>query len=142
MTFGRLFLIAAVGVAGIIHLWHVHQRSVIDRELLAVSDSNGFVPVVMAAGTPPDTAVILAPLNCPSAQAQRADAMATELRQMGIPVQRSNNYSATITDRDQLPLLTHTNDVLGGDVPIVIIDGMAKANPSVDDVAVEFRRGK
>lgn len=142
MTFGRLLLIVAVGVAGVVHLWHVHQRSIIDRELSAVSDSNGFVPIVMGAGTPSDTAVILAPLNCPSAQAQRAEAMATQLSQMGIPVKRSNNYSATIHNPDQMPLLSRTNDVLGGEVPIVIINGMAKANPTVDEVAVEFRRGK
>jgi hypothetical protein len=61
---------------------------------------------------------------------------------MGIPVRRSNSYSATITDPAQMPLLTRTNAVLGGEVPIVIINGMAKANPTAEEVALEFRRDK
>jgi hypothetical protein len=67
----------------------------------------------------------LAPLNCPSAQAKQADAMTTQLSQMGIPVRRSNSYSARITDPGKMPLLTRTNVVLSGEVPIVIINGMA-----------------
>jgi hypothetical protein len=31
---------------------------------------------------------------------------------------------------------------MGGEIPIVIINGMAKANPTVDEVASEFRLGK
>jgi hypothetical protein len=61
---------------------------------------------------------------------------------MGIPVRRSNHYSATINNRDQVPLLTRTNAVLTGEVPIVIVNGMAKANPTVDEVAAELRRAK
>jgi len=68
--------------------------------------------------------------------------MAEQLEKMGIPVTRSNSYSAAIHDRSLLPLLKRTNDVLGGEIPIVIINGMAKANPTVDEVAAEFRRGK
>jgi hypothetical protein len=142
VTFGKLLLIAALGGAGGIHLWLVYQRSVIDRELLASADTNGFVSVVTDAGARADTAVILAPLNCPSAQAKRAVAMATQLERMGIPIRRANNYSVSIVNRDQMPLLTRTNAVMGGEIPIVIINGMAKANPTVDEVASEFRRGK
>jgi hypothetical protein len=142
VTFGKLFLITALAGAGGVHLWHVHARSVIDRELFEAGDSNGFVAVVTPADWPIDKVVILAPLDCPSAQAKRADAMATQLSQMGIAVSRSNHYSAIVHNRDQMPLLTRTNDVLGGEIPIVIINGMAKANPSVDEVAAEFGRGK
>ena len=72
----------------------------------------------------------------------RADTMAEQLEKMGIPVTRSNSYSATIHDRNPMPLLTRTNQVLGGEIPIVIINGMAKANPTVDEVTAEFWRGK
>src|SRR5688572_12044181 len=37
--------------------------------------ASGFVPVVMPNGTDANTVVILAPLNCPSDAAQRADAL-------------------------------------------------------------------
>jgi hypothetical protein len=142
VTFGKLFLIIVLAGAGIVHLWHVHERSVIDRELLAAGDSNGFVAVVTTADTPADTAVILAPVNCPSMQAKRADAMAVRLTQMGIAISRRNEYHAAIHSRDQMPLLTRMNQVMSGEVPIVIINGMAKANPTVDEVAAEARHGK
>jgi hypothetical protein len=93
-------------------------------------------------GTLPDNVIILAALNCPSSAAQRADTMAKRLTELGIPNTRANNYSASITDRDQLPLLERTSVVMHGEIPIVIVNGMAKANPTVDEVASEFRRGK
>jgi hypothetical protein len=142
VTFRALALVTALAVGGGVHLWHAHQRAAIDRELMASADSNGFVAVVMPPSVPRDTAVILAPLNCPSAQAKQADAMAKQLGEMGIPVRRSNSYSGTITDPAQLPLLARTNAVMGGEVPIVIVNGMAKANPTVEEVALEFRRDK
>jgi len=39
-------------------------------------------------------------------------------------------------------LLQRTSVVMGGEIPVVIINGMAKANPTVDEVTSEFRRGK
>jgi hypothetical protein len=141
VNLGKWFLLAAV-IAGGVHLWHVHQRSVIDRELLASADSDGFVSVVMPDGAPPDTVLIFAALNCPSAQAKRANAMATQLSQMGIPTIRTSNYSVANVTRDQMPMLTRTNAVMGGEIPIVLINGVAKANPTVDEVASEYRRNK
>jgi hypothetical protein len=29
-----------------------------------------------------------------------------------------------------------------GEIPIVLVNGVAKANPTVDEVASEYRRGK
>jgi hypothetical protein len=136
------WLLAAVLIAGGVHLWHMHQHSVIDRELLAAADSNGFVPVIMPDGAPQDTVLIFAALNCPSAQAQRANAMATRLKQMGIPSQRTSNYSVANLTRDQMPILARTNAVMGGEIPIVLIKGVAKANPTIDEVVSEYRRDK
>ena len=141
MNLGKWFL-AAVVLVGAVHAWHVHQRSVIDRELSLSADSNGFVPVIMPDGAPPDTVLILAALNCPSAQAQRANAMAKQLSEMGIPAQRTNHYSAANLTQDQMSLMAHTNAVLSGEIPIVLLNGVAKANPSVDEVAAEYRRDK
>jgi hypothetical protein len=89
VVFRALTLMSALTAGGAVRLWHVHQRAVIDRERMASADSNGFVSVVMPPSVPRDAAVILAPLNCPSAPAKQADAMATQLSQMGIPVRRT-----------------------------------------------------
>jgi hypothetical protein len=141
VNFGKWLLIAAM-IGGGVHVWHIRARSVMDRELLALADSNGFVSVATPNGATPNTVLILAALNCPSAQAKRADAMATQLSQMGIPTQRANNYSVANVTREQMPMLMRTNAVLSGEIPVVIINGMAKANPTVDEVAAEYGRGK
>jgi hypothetical protein len=141
VTIGKWLLIALVIGCGV-RLWQVHARSVIDRELFMSADSNGFVSVAMPDGAPADTVLIFAAQNCPSAQAQRADAMAMQLSQMGVPNRRTNNYSVAHVTREQMPLLTHTNEVMSGEIPIVLINGMAKANPTVDEVASEYNRGR
>lgn len=68
--------------------------------------------------------------------------MAKRLNEMGIPNSRASNYSVAITSRQQLPLLQQTSLVMNGEIPVVIINGMAKANPTVDEVAAEYRRDK
>jgi hypothetical protein len=139
---GRWFLIAVLSIGAAYQLWASHERTVAERGLLPFQGTNGFVPVQTAAGTPADQVIILAALNCPSAAAKRADTMAQRLTALGIPNTRANHYSASITDRGQLPLLQRTSVVMNGEIPIVIINGMAKANPTVDEVASEFRREK
>ena len=141
MNLAKFLLVAAVAGGGA-HLWQAHEHSVVRRQLSAAADSNGFVPILTSGDEMADTAVILAALNCPSAQAKRADAMARQLTQMGIPNRRANNYSLSRVTRDQMPLMSQTNAVLTGEIPIVIINGMAKANPTADEVAAEYRRGR
>ena len=142
MNLGRWILIAVLAVGAVYGLWTSHERIMAERGLLPFQDTNGFVPVTTPPGTPHDSVIILAALNCPSAAAQRADTMAKRLTEMGIPNTRANHYSASITDRDQLPLLQRTSVVMGGEIPVVIVNGMAKANPTVDEVASEFPLGK
>lgn len=138
MTFGKWLLIAAL-FAGGVHVWHTHERSVAARELAEAADSHGSVPVVTSQGAAPDTVIILAALNCPSAQAKRADALAAQLSRMGIPNRRANQYSVARISREQIPLLSQTNAVLTGEIPIVIINDKAEANPTVDEVVAEYR---
>lgn len=132
------WVLFAVLIWGGVQVWHHHQRAVVERDLASVADSNGFVPVVTAAGSAHNVAIVLAALNCPSAQAQRADALSAELTRLGLANQRANNYFASINSRDQMPLLNRTNEVLGGEIPIVIINGRAKANPSAEEVQAEY----
>jgi hypothetical protein len=139
MSPGKWLLIAVLlGAAP--QLWKMHERSVVDRTLLPLQDTNGFVPVQTPTGVEPNSVLILAALNCPSAAAKRADTMAKQLSDMHIPNSRANNYSLAVTNREQLPLLQQTSLVLGGEIPVVIVNGMAKANPTVDEVASEYRR--
>jgi hypothetical protein len=131
----------ALPLGGGVHVWHHHQRALVERDLASVADSNGFVPIATAPDSARNVAIVLAALNCPSAQARRADALATQLTRLGIANQRANSYFASITSRDQMPLVERTNAVLGGDIPIVIINGRAKANPTVEEVQSEYSTG-
>ena len=140
MSMGKWILVVAV-LGGGAHAWQVHQRAALTKKLQASADSYGFVPVLLANGAPQNTAVILAALNCPSAQAKRADAMAARLSELGIPNARANNYSVANVTREQAALMEQTSAVLGGEIPVVIVNGRAKANPTVDEVISEYRRG-
>ena len=106
-----------------------------------MADSYGFVPILAGGNSPPNTAVVLAALNCPSAQAKRADAMASRLSELGIPNARANNYRVGGVTRDQSAMIEQTSAVLDGEIPVVIVNGRAKVNPSAEDVVAEMRRG-
>jgi hypothetical protein len=144
MRFAQVLLIAALLVAAS-HLWKSHERSRLEREVLATANSNGFVPVEMPSGAPRNTALILAPVNCPHEGAQRADAMAHRLSEMGIPNVRTSHYAVETTGPPAPELserLERSTVVLNGQIPIVLINGMGKANPTVDEVASEYRRAE
>ena len=141
MGIRALLLIAAAGGGGF-QLWQMHERSLTERHLHAAADVNGFVPILASDDAPRDTVVILAAINCPKAPAQRAAALEKELARRDIPVLRANTYQVTHFTREQMRLVNQTQAVLAGEIPIVVINGRARANPGVDDVAVEFRSGR
>src|SRR5919198_4039076 len=86
----------AVAILGVWFGWHLlapklaaYRAESIDG---AAKTPNGFVSVIMPEGASKNTVMIFAPLNCPSAGAQRADALASELTGRGIPNVRSDTY--------------------------------------------------
>jgi hypothetical protein len=104
--------------------------------------SNGFVNVVMPDGARNNTVLIFAPVNCSSEAAQRADGLATELTRLGIPNERSSRFSSSINNpsSEQQDGVQRAVAVINGEIPAVFINGMAKANPTVEDVVAEFKR--
>jgi hypothetical protein len=137
----QAMVVGAIVVASAAHVWHSHQRAVAARELAALADSNGFVPVQMPDGVPRDTVLILAPINCPSDGAKRAEALAARLSGLGIPNVRRNSYSIARVTRDELPGIKHAAALRdGGEIPLVMINGKGKANPTADEVATEYRQ--
>ena len=135
----RPFLIGLIAIGGVVRVWHSHERAVSAHELEAIGDSNGFVPVQMPDGAARDTVLILAPVNCPSAGAKRADALAARLSALGIPNVRTNQYAISATTRDMQSGIQHAAAVMNGDIPAVMINGRGKANPTADEVATEYR---
>lgn len=135
-----------LGVAGAsYHTWQAHQTARFQQAQLAAQGGAspfGFLPVQMPEGASRNVVLILAPLNCPSKGAQRADALAKALDSMGIPNRRSNAFSANIPhpDATQLANLRQSASILGGDIPAVFVNGMGKSNPTAEEIAGEFQR--
>ena len=135
----HLFIVVgAIGFA--FHWWNSRGN----EAALAQKSPNGFVSVVMPEGVNKNTVVILAPVNCPSDAAQRADALANELTRLGISNIRSSSYSADIADptAEQKAGLERAVSILEGEIPVVFINGRGKANPTAEDVVAEYTRTK
>ncbi|MHB8813026.1 MAG: hypothetical protein ACYDAE_07135 [Steroidobacteraceae bacterium] len=123
-----------------VHLWHSHQHAVFQRQLEAMADVNGFVPVLAPVGARPDTVVILAPLNCPRAGAQRATALAKYLTEHDIPNVRSAEYAVAGADADADAMQMKATDAIAtGILPVVLLNGRGEDNPAPWQVAAEYR---
>lgn len=132
-----LLLFGVFGLA--IHLWKGYDES---KPIASPDSLGGFASVLMPSGAKPNTVLILAPKNCSSAAAQRADAMATQLTELGIPNQRSSRVTLSVTNfsEQEMVAMKTTEAVLRGEIPAVFVSGMGKANPGIDEVIAEYRR--
>ena len=115
-----------------------------EADLPAMANQNGFVPVEMPDGMSRDAVIILAPPNCPSDEAQRAEAIADYLGGQGIPVARKSSMSFAITNPtdEQEAGVDRAVAVFNGGAPAVFINGMAMSNPTPAQAAAEYRRTK
>jgi len=108
----------------------------------SVASQNGFVPVQMPDGAPPRAVLVLAPPDCPSDEARRAEALVEHLHAQGIPVIRGSSISFDLmnpTD-EQRAGVERAVAVFNGGAPAVFVDGMAMSNPTAAQVAAEYRR--
>ena len=142
MGFMKLILVLGAIYFGY-QWWTGHDVLTTFSPRAAVTASpNGFLPVAMPDGAMANTVIILAPLNCPSDAAVRADELSRRLTRMGIKNVRSNSYNARVDNAtpEQRDALKRATDVLNGGIPAVFINGMGKANPTAEEVAGEYKR--
>lgn len=132
-----ILIVAALGFA--YHLWGEYREN---SAMKAVMSPNGFLPVPMPPNTEPGTVLVFAPLNCPREAAQRARALSQELTQLGIRNVQTSHYPAMSFEPnpETLASFKRLNKVMTGEIPIALINGMGKANPSVADVVAEYAR--
>lgn len=138
MTFLRLLIVVAL-IAGGVHGWNKHRD---EKALQALTTPNGFLPVPMPEGARPNTVLVFTPLNCPREGAQRAAALAEGLQSQGIPFVKTDHYGAQVfqPNPETMAAFKRLNIVMTGEIPIVLVNGLGKANPSLDEVVAEFRR--
>jgi hypothetical protein len=134
----RLVLVLAVIFAGL-HWWQARQDQ---KQLAALTSSNGFLPVPMPEGAARNTVMVFAPHNCPREGAQRAAALTRALTRLGISNVSTSHYGAQVYEpnSDTEAGFRRLSVVMNGEVPIVLVNGMGKANPTVDEVVAEYRR--
>ena len=135
-------LVLVCGLLFSFHWWQTHDIAKHRHANIAQESPNGFTPVAMPDDAKDNTVLVFAPVNCPSKEAQRADALADGLTRQGIPNRRSSHFSLNFnqpTDEQQAAI-KRTTAVLNGSIPAVFINGMAKSNPTLDEVVAEYRR--
>lgn len=134
----RLLLVIAL-LGGGYQLWGEYREH---RAIRAMMSPNGFLPVPMPPNAAPGTVLVFAPINCTREAAQRARALAQELTQLGIPNVQTSSYAAASFEPTPEALASYQrlHKVMTGEIPIALVNGMGKANPSVADVAAEYAR--
>jgi hypothetical protein len=137
MNFARVLLIVGAAGGGV-HLWHQHQSAVAFASVMASADEYGFIELPPAQGQNPDTVYVVAAVNCPHADAQRADRLARDLGDKGVPVIRTGNVSFSAVGLDK-SAVSRLNVVMNGRLPIVFIHGKAKPAATLEEVEAEFR---
>ena len=128
-----LLLLAIAG--GGYQYWQKHAA---EADLAAATSASGFVQVPMPEGMAAHGVVVFAPDNCPSDAAQRAYALVSELGGMGVPVVRAS--AASFDNLPDAETAARVRAVMDGPIPVVFVNGRAKADPSVQDVIAEYRR--
>jgi len=137
-VFTLILLVA--GLAGGYHWWHGRSA----QAATSAGNANGFVAVQMPDGANRNVVLVLAPRNCPSAQAQRAEALVAGLEQQGIPVVKGDSMSFDIENptSEQQAGVERAVAVFNEGAPAVFIDGMAMSNPTTAQAASEYRRSR
>lgn len=134
-----LIVLAFVGFG--YQYWNKHHQ---DRTATigasSIQSHNGFVDLPAVAGAGTGTVIVIAAENCPEQAAQRADYMAEQLRHDRIPVTRLHSVSFDIQNGDSA-IAARVMEIMNGELPIVLVHGKAKSNPTVEEVIDEYRSG-
>ena len=82
---------------------------------------------------------IMSPPNCPSHEAQRAQARASALQAAGIPCELKSEIGFTFTDPAEAERVNKFMSNVAN--PLVLVRGWAKGSPLVEDVIAQYRSG-
>lgn len=136
----KILLIVGVAAFGY-KSWSQYQLSR-ERAALAQLSPGGFLPVGTPGQAAPGEVYILAPLNCPSSEAQRAEALAARLKELGIPTRRGSSFTlqASSPSEEERARLERVAHILRGPAPAVFVNGMGKSDPTLEEVLAEYRR--
>lgn len=141
MNFLKLLLVLGVA-GGAFHQWKQRSVEAGSGASATAAASSGFVQLPRAAEQQGAGVYVVAAQDCPEDDAQRADQLAQDLSNKGIPVSRTHNVSFSLTGDDASQAQQRIASVMRGPLPIVFIGGRAKANPSLAEVVAEYGKGR
>ena len=133
---GLKTLLTLGALAGSYQYWHLQQHEAAAGPMVS---GRGFVRIPAVADARPDTVLVMAAKNCPKADAQRANALAQNLVDKGISVERRDSISFVIEGTDS-PEAKNLSSIMNGPLPAVIVAGRASSNPTLDEVVAEVHR--
>jgi len=144
---GALLLLAGVGVwKTYIASGRVDPKAWIAEHTgaMAAGDSadsaRGFKAIPMPDGVPRRGVIVFAPQHCTSDAARRTEQLVRHLSRQGIAYVRTDqaSYNSLSSQEEASRVMS----VMNGPVPIVYVNGKAKANPTPAEVVAEFREKK
>jgi hypothetical protein len=140
MSFIKILIV--LGLAGFgYQYWTKHregQAMVASTGSAGRASANGFVLLPGTNRTASNAVQVIAAEDCPEEAASRADSLAAQLSSKGIPVARTHNISFTVTSGDPADA-QRISSIMSGELPIVLVHGKAKSNPTLDEVIAEYR---
>ncbi len=124
--------------------WKKHDVPARSHTNVSQESPNGFQSVLMPDGAKDNVVLIFAAINCPHEEAKRADALAESLTRKGISNRMSSSFHLNLTEptAELQAAVKRTTEVMNGAIPAVFINGMAKSNPTLDEVVAEYDRTK
>jgi hypothetical protein len=141
MKIVKLLVVLSI-LGGAYHYWNENSPA---EALEASADSEysdyGFVALPPVAGASANTVLVIAAQNCPHEDAQRADSLAEGIAGNGIQVVRAQDVSFEFASADS-SMTERIMNIMNGPLPIVIVNGRAKSNPSLDEVIAEYRASR
>lgn len=83
---------------------------------------------------------VMAPLNCPSQEAQQARALCAAIQIAGVPCEISSQLQLNPDSMEEAERVKKFMDQVAN--PLVIVRGWGKGKPTVQDVIAQYRAGK
>jgi hypothetical protein len=139
MNIFNVLIVLSLATGGCVY-WKSHHSREQHAASLSTDAPGEFVYLPPVDGQRAQTVFVIAAQDCPHEDAQRADRLAEALSRQGIPVERTHQANFQFTSRPDAATMARIDEVMNGPLPVVFINGRAKSNPSLDEVASEFRR--
>lgn len=141
----RLLLLLAIG--GGVYIYFNPPRAVnplaqTGVPITADAQTHGFMPIVAPDNAEAGKVLVIGPI-CNSPIGQRTKVLMQQLTQAGIPYSQTTHVNFTNPANPALAnpqAVERLNQVMGGQAPIVILNGRGKANPTIAEVVSEFHQ--